>query len=337
MPPGAGSSKGKDEANPIEHDEDVARSIALRNKQNRKRNHSDSDSDSDSSTDTPLKKRPKAKAAGKTKRKPRKPRQKPDPYYKSHLTPSQARNAARNAAERGDFHTLALLEPSARMGKDGKPYVAKGVQFRDSGTKESFMPIFQPSTMYDVFTEFLHEEIKRIYVEDYNMDGSEYQKALDDGTAVAVLVDPTAIAEAHEKFGKRVVTVAKKTDGSVNPKDFVVSEDESDCSDFNPEDFGCYDTDCNDASDGSDDSIEDEEEAISSDEEERGGKKHQDKDEDGDDGDDGDDGEGGNVYDSANALLQKMHEAVSGDEEEGNKDKDKDEDSDDEEEEEEED
>ena len=297
MPPG--SSKGKEEANPTAHDADFAASIARQGKKTRKRNNSDndsdSDSDSDSSTDTPLKKRPKARAAGKTKRKPRKPRQKPDPYYSSHLTPSQAREAT----ERGVFHTLALLEPSARMGKDGKPYVAKGVQFRDSGTKESFMPILQLSTMYDVFTEFLHEEIKRIYVEDYNMDGLEYQKALDDGTAVAVLVDPTAIAEAHEKFGQRVVTVAKKTDGSVNPKDFVVSEDESDGSDFNPEDFGCYDSDCNDASDGSYDS--DDSAAPT------------------ENGEDGDDGEGGNV---------------SGDEEEGNKHQDKDEDSDEEEEEE---
>jgi len=277
MPPG--SSKGKEAAIPTAHDEDVAASIALRFKQNRKRNNSDSDSDSDSSTDTPLKKRPKAKAAGKTKRKPSKPRQKPDPHYKSPLTPSQAREAA----ERGDFHTLALLEPSARMGKDGKPYVAKGVQFRDSGTKESLMPILRPSTMYDVFTEFLHEELMGIYEQNYNMTREDYEKALKEGTAIAVLVDPQAIAEAHEKFGQRVVTVAKKTDGSVNPKDFVVSEDESDDSDFNPEDFGCYDSDCNDASDGSDDSSEDEEEAISSDEEEGGEKKHQDKDEDSDD------------------------------------------------------
>ena len=274
MPPG--SSRGKEEAIPTEHDEDVARSIALRNKQNRKRNHSDSDSDSDSdsSTDTPLKKRPKAKAAGKTKRKPRKPRQKKDPYYKSHLTPSQAREAA----ERGDFHTLALLEPSARMGKDGKPYVAKCVQFRDSGTKESLMPILPRSVMYDVFTEFIRAELRGIYGKDYNMDPLDYDKALKEGTAIAVMVDPTAIAEAHEKFGQRVVTVAKKTDGSVNPKDFVVSEDESDGSDFNPEDFDCYDSDCNDASDGSDDSIEDEEEAIPSDE-----NKDKDKDEDSDD------------------------------------------------------
>ena len=285
MPPGAGSSKGKDEANPLEHDEDVARSIALRFKQNRKRNRkrNNSDSDSDSSTDTPLKKRPKAKAAGKTKRKPRKPRQKPDPHYKSPLTPSQAREAA----ERGDFHTLALLEPSARMGKDGKPYVAKGNEFRDSGTKESLMPILPRSVMYDVFTEFIRAELRGIYGKDYNMDPLDYDKALKEGTAIAVMVDPTAIAEAHEKFGQRVVTVAKKTDGSVNPHDQVVSEDESDCSDFNPEDFGCYDTDCNDASDGSGDDGEGAN--VSGDEEE--GNKHQDKDENEDSDDEEEEGE----------------------------------------------
>ena len=137
--------------------------------------------------------------------------------------------------------------------------------------------------MYDVFTEFLHEELMRIYEQNYNMTREDYEKALKEGTAIAVMVDTQAIAEAHEKFGQRVVTVAKKTDGSVNPKDFVVSEDESDGSDFNPEDFDCYDSDCNDASDGSDDSSEDEEEATSSDEEEGGEKKHQDKDEDSDD------------------------------------------------------
>ena len=253
MPPGR--SKGKEKADPVEHDADVAASIAHQGeKHNRKRRKSqtssedgeepedstkDSGSGSGSRTKQPSgskKGKDKGKTKGKTKA--RKKRKKRDPYYHSTMTLEEAKKAG--------LDQLALLETAnSRVGKDGVPYVHPRVKVRDSTRVQSLMPSLKRSTMHNVLMGFLKEELVSYYGQDHQdtdrlacpLSRSDYEKAHDEGRTITVLVESKDISDAHEKFESRFERVAKKTDGSVDAKDFVCKS-ESDDSDFDPENWG---------------------------------------------------------------------------------------------------
>ena len=248
MPPGR--SKGKEQADPTDHDADVAASIARQQEKGnpkRKKNQTSSDVGSDdegeprgsSSGSGSRTKKPKTKgkAKGKTKgkTKDRKKRKKKDPHYYSTMTPAEAREAAKYGA----IDQLALLETAnTRVGPDGVPYRDKCIAVRDSGSKASLMPTFKRSTIQNVLTGFLQEELISCYERDvdYPLSRSDYEKAYEEGRTITVYVESKDISDAYEKFESRRETVAKKTDGSVNPEDFeCVSE--SDDSEWDPENW----------------------------------------------------------------------------------------------------
>ena len=240
MPPGR--SKGKEQADPTDHDADVAASIArLQEKGNPKRKKIQTSSDvgsddegeprASSSGSASLTKKPKTKGKAKGKTKGRKKRKKKDPHYYSTMTLKEAKKAG--------LDQLALLETAnTRVGPDGVPYRDKRIAVRDSGSKASLMPTFKRSTIQNVLTGFLQEELISYYEQDheYPLSRSDYEKAYEDGRTITVYVESKDISDAYEKFESRRETVAKKTDGSVNPKDFEC-ESESDDSEWDPENW----------------------------------------------------------------------------------------------------
>ena len=244
MPPGR--SKGKEQADPTDHDADVAASIARQQEKGnpkRKKIQTSSDVGSDdegeprassSGSASPTKKpktKGKAKGKAKGKTKGRKKRKKKDPHYYSTMTLEEAKKAG--------LDQLALLETAnTRVGPDGVPYRDKRIAVRDSGSKASLMPTFKRSTIQNVLTGFLQEELISYYEQDhdYPLSRSDYKKAYEDGHTITVLVESKDISDAYEKFESRRETVAKKTDGSVNPKDFEC-ESESDDSEWDPENW----------------------------------------------------------------------------------------------------
>ena len=241
MPPSRskGKGKGKEQADPTEYDADVAASIARQQEKGdpkRKKDQTSSDDGSDDEGEprartkkVKTKGKDKGKAKGKTKG--RKKRKKPDPHYYSTMTLEEAKKAG--------LDQLALLETAnTRVGPDGVPYRDKRIAVRDSGSKASLMPTFKRSTIQNVLTGFLQEELISYYEQDheYPLSRSDYEKAYDEGRTITVLVESKDISDAHEKFESRRETVAKKTDRSVNPKDFeCVSE--SDDSEWDPENW----------------------------------------------------------------------------------------------------
>ena len=230
--------KGKEKADPTEHDADVAASIARREqKDNRKRKKSQTSSEDDEEPDDSTQnsgsgsgsrtKQPsgskKGKTKGKTKGKAkgRKKRKKRDPYYYSTMTPEEARKAG--------LDQLALLETvNSRLGKDGVPYVHPRVKVRDSGSKASLMPSFKRRNMENLFTGFLKEELIRNYQQEYNMTREQYEEADNEGRTIIAYVEAKDISDSYENFESRLERVAKKTDGSVEPKDFICGAESDD-------------------------------------------------------------------------------------------------------------